>query len=191
VRSKRGRPSGRPTSRSSILGHPGASPEKAGTAFPPPPGPPSSTTALGCGGLLTLTLRGKAMDGFEEQQERNRPQLSPPSLENRRNGCRFPTSANRPAALRRVPLPRSFSSLRTEHTIDRPQTLATQSTRPPNRGRSTWPAVPACNDSHSSGPRSQRSAVSARSLRAYSAGSCSRSCFMMPKSSPARTDPMA
>lgn len=136
MRSKRGRPSGRPTSRSSIVGHPGASPEKAGTAFPPPPGPPSSTTALGCGGLLTLTLRGKAMDGFEEQQERNRPQLSPPSLENRRNGCRFPTSANRPAALRRVPLPRSFSSLRTEHTIDRPQTLATQSTRPPNRGRS-------------------------------------------------------
>lgn len=133
---KLGRPLGRPTSRSSSLGHPGASPEKAGTAFPPPPGPPSSTTAFGCGGLLTLTLRGKAMDGFEEQQERNRPQLSPPSLENRRNGCRFPTSANRPAALRRVPLPRSFSSPRTEHTIDKPQTLATQSTRPPNRGRS-------------------------------------------------------
>ena len=142
MRSKRGRPSGRPTSRSSILGHPGASPEKAGAAFPPPPDPPSSTTGLGCGGLLTLTLRGKAMDGFEEQQERNRPQLSPPSLENRRNGCRFPTSANRPAALRRVPLPRSFSSLRTEHTIDRPQTLATQSTRPPNRGRSRAPAAP-------------------------------------------------
>ena len=55
-----------------------------------PPAPPPQRTALGCGGLLTLTLRGKAMDGFEEQQERNRPQLSPPSLENRRTDAGFP-----------------------------------------------------------------------------------------------------
>ena len=61
--------------------------------FPPPPAPPSSTTALGCGGLLTLTLRGKAMDGFEEQQERNRPQLSPPSLETRRTDAGFPQAS--------------------------------------------------------------------------------------------------
>ena len=88
--SKIGRPLGRPRSRASFLGHPGASPEKAGPAFPPPPAPPSSTTALGCDGLLTLTLRGKAMDGLEEQQERNRPQLSPPSLENRRTDAGFP-----------------------------------------------------------------------------------------------------
>jgi hypothetical protein len=32
-------------------------------------------TAFEPGGLLTLTLRGKAADGFEVQQERNRPQL--------------------------------------------------------------------------------------------------------------------
>ena len=88
--SKIGRPLGRPRSRASFLGHPGASPENAGPAFPPPPAPPSSTTALGCDGLLTLTLRGKAMDGLEEQQERNRPQLSPPSLENRRTDAGFP-----------------------------------------------------------------------------------------------------
>jgi len=30
------------------------------------------------------------MDGFEEQQERNRPQLSPPSLETRRTDAGFP-----------------------------------------------------------------------------------------------------
>jgi hypothetical protein len=137
VSSKLGRPLGRPRSRASFLGHPGTSPERGGPVFLLPPVPPPPRTALGCGGLLTLTLRGKAMDGFEEQQERNRPQLCPPSLENRRNGCRFPTSANRPAALRRGPFARSFSSLRTEHTIDRPLTLATQSTRPPKRGRCT------------------------------------------------------
>jgi hypothetical protein len=90
VTSKIGRPLGRPRSRAAFLGHPGASPEKAGPAFPPPPGPPSSTTALGCDGLLTLTLRGKAMDGLEEQQEQNRPQLCPPSLENRRTDAGFP-----------------------------------------------------------------------------------------------------
>lgn len=122
MRSKLGRPSGRPRSRSSLLGHPAASPEKAKPLFPPPPAPPSSKTAPRSGGLLTLTLRGKAMDGFEEQQEQNRPQLSPPSLENRRNGCRFSTSVNRPAALRRVAFARPFSSPRTEHTIDGSQT---------------------------------------------------------------------
>src|SRR5574341_166392 len=37
---------------------------------------PLLTTTLGSGGLLTLTLRGKAMDGLEEQQGRTRPQLS-------------------------------------------------------------------------------------------------------------------
>lgn len=73
--SKLGRPLGRPRSRSPILGHPGASLETSEPVLPLPPAPPSSATALRSGGLLTLTLRGKAMDGFEEQQERNRPQL--------------------------------------------------------------------------------------------------------------------
>jgi len=49
-------------------------PERGGPDFLLPR-PPSSTTALGSGGLLTLTLRGKAADGLEEQQERTRPQL--------------------------------------------------------------------------------------------------------------------
>jgi len=93
VSSKLGRPLGRPRWRASFLGHSGTSPERAGPAFLLPPAPPPPPTALGCGGLLTLTLRGKAMDGFEEQQERNRPQLSPPSLENRRTDAGFPQAS--------------------------------------------------------------------------------------------------
>jgi hypothetical protein len=100
---------------------------KANPFFPPPPAPPSSTTAFGGGGPLTLTLRGKAMDGFEAQQERTRPQLCPPSLENRRNGCRFSTSVNRPAALRRGPPARSLSSPRTEMTTRAPGSVIPQS----------------------------------------------------------------
>src|SRR6266571_9242268 len=61
--------------------------------FPPPPAPPPPRTAFGGGGLLTLTLRGKAMDGFEEQQERTRPQLCPPSLKNRRTDAGFPRAS--------------------------------------------------------------------------------------------------
>ena len=131
--SKLGRPLGRPRSRAAFLGHPGTSPERGGPVFLLPPVPPPPRTALGCGGLLTLTLRGKAMDGFEEQQERNRPQLSPPSLENPANGCRFSTaSTGRRRSVAGIP---SASPLHHERTIDSSQTLATQSTRPPNRGR--------------------------------------------------------
>lgn len=133
--SKLGRPLGRPRWRASLLGDSGTSPERGGPVFLLPPAPPPPGTALGCGGLLTLTLRGKAMDGFEEQQDRNRPQLCPPSLGNRRNGCRFPTSVNRPAALRRRGVRSVSLSKTTEHTIDRSQTPVTQSTRPLNRGR--------------------------------------------------------
>jgi len=135
VSAKPGRPLGRPRCRASFLGHSETSPERGGPVFLLPPVPPPPRTALGCGGLLTLTLRGKAMDGFEEQQERNRPQLSPPSLGNRRNGCRFPTSVNRPAALPRGAFARSLP-FPTNGTYNRQtQTLAPQSTRPPNRGR--------------------------------------------------------
>jgi len=93
VSSKPGRPSGRPRSRASFLGHPGTSPERGGSVFLLPPAPPPPRTAFGGGGLLTLTLRGKAMDGFEEQQERNRPQLCPPSLGNRRTDAGFPRAS--------------------------------------------------------------------------------------------------
>ena len=128
--SKLGRPLGRPRWRASLLGHPGTSPERGGTVFLLPPAPPPPRTALGCGGLLTLTLRGKAMDGFEEQQERNRPQLCPPSLGNRRTDAGFPQAST---GRRRSVAGRSLGlslSQRTEHTIDRRQTLATQATRP-------------------------------------------------------------
>ena len=134
VRPKPGRPSDRPSSRSSILGHPGASSQSVGLVFLLPPGLPPPTTALGGGGLLTLTLRGKAMDGLEAQQERNRPQLS------HRAWKTGPTEAGLPQAptgRRRSVAGCSlglFSSPRTEHTIDGSRTLATQSTRPPNRG---------------------------------------------------------
>ena len=134
--SKLGRPLGRPRWRASLLGHPGTSPERGGTVFLLPPAPPPPRTALGCGGLLTLTLRGKAMDGFEEQQERNRPQLCPPSLGNRRTDAGFPQAST---GRRRSVAGRSLGlslSQRTEHTIDRRQTLATQATRPLDRGRS-------------------------------------------------------
>ena len=90
MRSKLGRPLGRPRWRASLLGHSGTSPQRGGPVFLLPPVPPPPGTALGCGGLLTLTLRGKAMDGFEEQQELNRPQLYPPSLENRQTDAGFP-----------------------------------------------------------------------------------------------------
>ena len=91
--SKLGRPLGRPRSRASLLGHPGTSAGEGWARLPPPPGPPPPRTAPGGGGLLTLTLRGKAMDGFEEQQERNRPQLCPPSLGNRRTDAGFPQAS--------------------------------------------------------------------------------------------------
>ena len=65
-----------PWSTASILGHPGASPRSTGAGFSSSPRSPLLPTARGSGGLLTLTLRGKAMDGFEEQQGRTRPQLS-------------------------------------------------------------------------------------------------------------------
>jgi hypothetical protein len=42
------------------VGHPGALPEKRETRFLLLPRAPSSTTAFGSGGPLTLTLRGKA-----------------------------------------------------------------------------------------------------------------------------------
>jgi len=130
VSSKLGRPLGRPRWRASLLGHPGTSPERGGPVFLLPPAPPPPRTALGCGGLLTLTLRGKAMDGFEEQQERNRPQLCPPSLGNRRTDAGFPQAST---GRRRSVAGRSLGlslSQRTEHTIDTSQTLATQATRP-------------------------------------------------------------
>jgi hypothetical protein len=144
VNSKLGRPLGRPRSRASFLGHPGPSPQRRRPAFLLPPVPPPPRTALGCGGLLTLTLRGKAMDGFEDQQGRNRPQLSPPSLGNRRTDAGFPQAST---GRRRSVAGRSLGlslSQRTEHTIDRSQTLATQSTRPPNRGRLrvSWDPLP-------------------------------------------------
>ena len=94
---------------------------RAQLLFHPPPGPPSSTTAFACGGLLTLTLRGKAMDGLEEQQERNRPHLFHRAWKTGETDAGFP----------RAP------TGRTEPTIDASQTLATQATRPPNRGRRT------------------------------------------------------
>ena len=87
--SNRGRSSDRPSSRSSIVGRPGASQESGDACSPPPPGPPSSTTAFGSGGLLTLTLRGKAMDGLEEQQERTRPQLFHRALKSGRTDAAF------------------------------------------------------------------------------------------------------
>jgi len=136
VSSKLGRPLGRPRWRASLLGHPGTSPERGGPVFLLPPAPPPPRTALGCGGLLTLTLRGKAMDGFEEQQERNRPQLCPPSLGNRGTDAGFPQAST---GRRRSVAGRSLGlslSQRTEHTIDTSQTLATQATRPLDRGRS-------------------------------------------------------
>ncbi len=91
--SKPGRPLGRARSRASFLGHSGASPERGGSVFLLPPPPPPPPTAFGGDGLLTLTLRGKAMDGFEEQQEQTRPQLCPPSLENRRPDAGFPRAS--------------------------------------------------------------------------------------------------
>jgi hypothetical protein len=114
-------------------GHPGTSPERGGPVFLSRPLLHERRSGRW---LLTLTLRGKAMDGFEEQQERNRPQLSPPSLGNRRTDAGFPQAST---GRRRSVAGRSLGlSLpqRTEHTIDRSQTLATQATRPLDRGRS-------------------------------------------------------
>src|SRR5437762_1956185 len=62
---------------------------------PPPPAPPSSRTAPCSDGPLTLTLRGKAVDDLEAQQERTRPQLSHRAW---KTGEQMPVShsANRP-----------------------------------------------------------------------------------------------
>jgi hypothetical protein len=135
---KLGRPLGRPRGRASLLGHPGTSAKEEVPLFSSSPRAPLLPERSGYGGLLTLTLRGKAMDGLEAQQERNRPQLCPPSLENRRTDAGFPqasTGRRRSVAGRSLGL--SFQTT---------QTLATQSTRPLNRGRikdrpSLWPEI--------------------------------------------------
>jgi len=135
VISTTGRPLGRPRCRSLFLRHSGMPMKRGEPSSLLPPAPPPPRTALGGGDLLTLTLRGKAMDGFEEQHERNRPQLCPPSLENRQTDAGFPQA---PTGRRRSVAGRSlglFLSRRTEQILDRGQSLATQSTRPPNRGR--------------------------------------------------------
>jgi hypothetical protein len=117
VSPKPGRPSGRPRWRASFLGHSETSLESGGPVFLLPPVPPPPPTALGGDGLLTLTLRGKAMDGFEAQQERNRPQLCPPSLENRRTDAGFPRAST---GRRRFVAGSSLGlSLQTNGTYDR------------------------------------------------------------------------
>ena len=105
---KSGRPSGRPSSFALILGHLGASPEGSEPGFSSSPRPPLLQTARGSGGLLTLTLRGKAADGLEEQQERTRPQLSHRAWKTGWTDAGFP-QRQQAAALRRVVLARSLS----------------------------------------------------------------------------------
>ena len=73
------------------------------------------------------------MDGFEGKQERNRPQLCPPSLENRRPDAGFSQHQQAGGAPSRFA--RSLSFQTTEQYNRQNQTLATQSTRPLNRGR--------------------------------------------------------
>ena len=109
--SKHGRPSGRPRSFASFLRDPGASPERGETVFPSSPRSPLLHGVLerwpidadapwkSCGWLRS-TARTQPSTAFSTE-------LGKPA-----NGCRFPTSVNRPAALRSVLSALSLSSKR-------------------------------------------------------------------------------
>ena len=113
--SKLGRPSGRPRSRSSIVGHPGASPQRGGPVFSPPPGPPSSTNGARVRwpidadapwkshGRLRGTARTEPSTAFSTE-------LGKPA-----NGCRFPTAST--GRRRSVAGIRSASPLHYERNI--------------------------------------------------------------------------
>jgi len=158
VSSKIGRPLGRPRSRSSILGHPGASPEKGEPVFSTSPAPRSGSkvaegkardletrTILGSSAVAIVDpgaswcVAGEGRSPFSSSprspllhnaaQERwpidadapwksygrlrGTARTEPPTALSTEfgkpaNGCRFSTSVNRPAALRREVSPRSF-----------------------------------------------------------------------------------
>lgn len=95
------RPWVRRRTRSSIVGHPGAFLKSGGGRFSSSPRSPLLQTARGGGGLLTLSLRGKVMDGLEEQQGRTRPQLFHRALKTGGTDAGF-QHRQQTAALRRV-----------------------------------------------------------------------------------------
>ena len=112
--------------------------------FHPPPGPPSSTN----GALVRWPIDADApwkSHGRLRRTARTDPSTAfSTELGKPANGRRFPTSVNRPAALRRGALARSLFPNDGTNTIDRSQALATQSTRPLNRGRSNHCQIELC-----------------------------------------------
>jgi hypothetical protein len=108
VTSKLGRTLGRPRSRASFLGHPGTSAGEGWARFPPPPGPPPPRTALRGRWPIDADAPWKS-HGRHRRTARTEPSTAfSTELGKPANGRRFPTSVNRPAALRRGAFARSL-----------------------------------------------------------------------------------
>ena len=90
--SKPGRPVGRPRSRSLIVGHPGAFAAKGWAIFPSSPRSPLLHNGAGGRWPIDPDAPWKS-HGRPRSTASTQPSTAfPPSLENRRNGCRFSTA---------------------------------------------------------------------------------------------------
>ena len=133
---KQGRPSGRPSSRSSIVGHPGASPEKGEPVFSSSPRTPLLHNGIWERWPIDADAPWKSHGRLRGTARTNPSTAFPPSFENRRNGCRFSTAPTGRGAS--SPGVRSVSLFTTNGPYNRwASETATQSTRPRNRGRSS------------------------------------------------------
>jgi hypothetical protein len=92
VSSKLGRPSGRPNSRSSIVGHPGASPEKGEPVFSSSPRTPLLHNGVWGRWPIDADAPRKSHGRLRGTARTNPSTAFPPSFEKRRNGCRFSTA---------------------------------------------------------------------------------------------------
>jgi hypothetical protein len=92
VSSKLGRPSGRPSWRSSIVGHPGASSEKGEPIFSSSPRTPLLRNAPRVRWPIDADAPWKSPGRLRGTARTNPSTAFPPSFEKRLNGCRFPTA---------------------------------------------------------------------------------------------------
>jgi len=139
VSSKLGRPLGRPRWRASLLGHPGTSPERGGPRFPPPPGPPSSTNGARVRWPIDADAPWKSHGRLRRTARTEPPTALSTELGKPANGCRFPTSVNRPAALRRGAFARSLP-FPTDGTYNRHKSDAGDTSNPSTRSGQVHPS---------------------------------------------------
>jgi len=110
---KRGRPSGRPRSFAPFLGDPGASPERAGPAFPSSPRSLLLPNTVWERWPIDADAPWKSCGRLRSTASTQPPTALSTELGKPVNGRRFSTSVNRPAALRSLVSALSLSSQRT------------------------------------------------------------------------------